>query len=113
MLLASNQCDAAISDPETASLYLRGLADFTGLSEQDKLIFQGLFAPRMTALYQAWNLHRQGLLDKGMWENHLEGGIFMLQAPGARQWWQENQRWWLEEFRLDLDGLIREGEAAG
>ena len=113
MLLATNQYGAAISDPETASLYLRGIADFAGLSEQDKLCFHGLFAPRINGLYQAWNLHRHGLLDEGMWQNHLTGGIFMFEGSGARQWWDENNRWWQKEFCDIVDGLIREGEATG
>ena len=87
------------TDPEVASLYLRGLDDFVGLNVVDQMRFSGLASHMFNAVYRAWYSHEQGLLDDIMWENQPHAMVTHLGNPGVRQWWEANQHWWPAEFR--------------
>ena len=86
------------TDPELASLYLRGLDDFVGLNTVDQMRFSGLESHMINAVYRAWNLHEQGLLDDNMWEMQAHSMVAHLENPGVRLWWEANQHWWHAKF---------------
>ncbi len=108
-LLTVNAEFASITtDPEVASLYLRGLDDFVGLNTVDQMRFNGLISLMFNAVYRAWNLHEQGLLDDNMREMQAHSMVVHLGNPGVSQWWEANQHWWPAEFRE----FVREATAA-
>jgi hypothetical protein len=41
------------------------------------------------------------------------GMVWQMQQPGIQQWWREWGGAYPQEFRDYVDGVIREGEAAG
>jgi hypothetical protein len=86
-------------DPEIASLRLRGMDDFTGLSAEDRLRFDGIMIPLVNSIYRAWNLHQQGLLDDSMWENYEASIPTLLESAGVRQWWDTAKDWYSADFR--------------
>jgi hypothetical protein len=102
-----------ILDPDAASLYVRGMEDFVGLSTEDRLRFNGLISHLFGMTLNAQHLRRHGLFDADMEKNMETSIVYILESPGARQWWTANRHWWQLEFRDFVDGLIREGEAAG
>ncbi len=112
-LVGSARLGAMLVDSETASLYLRGLDDFAGLSAEDQVRFNGLMAQEWNRAHGARHLHQQGLIDDKVIESQTHSLIHFLGNPGGRQWWEANQHWWEADFREFVDGLIREGEAAG
>jgi len=111
-IAAVSEWSRMIVDPAAASLYVRGLEDFVGLSAEDQVRFNGIIGQVFAMNVNVRHLRRQGLYDaemEGVQENSL---AHILKSPGARQWWTANQQWWSSEFIDFVDGLIREGEAA-
>jgi hypothetical protein len=99
--------------PEMASLYLQGLSDFEGLSSEDQLRFNSLMVEVVHANQRAWHFHREALLDSQMFEAQTHALTHHLATAGGRQWWAANRHWYPGDFLEFVDGLIREGEAAG
>jgi hypothetical protein len=99
-------------DPAAASLYVRGLEDFVGLSAEDQVRFNGLIAPFFMMTTNARHLRQQGLFDAEEFGSQENSIARLLKSRGVRQWWTANRHWWQPEFRDFVDGLIREGEAA-
>jgi hypothetical protein len=63
---------------------------------------------------QHFRLARKGVLDLEVMDDMERGMRWVVQQPGYRQWWKQ----WAGEsyspdFRDYVDGVIREGEAAG
>ena len=99
LLIATTGFSAMTVDPETASLHLRGLNDFVGLSVVDQVRFNGLMSQLLNPISQAFVLHQQGLLDRAALENQMKTVPRLFENAGARQWWEANQRWWPDDFR--------------
>ncbi len=112
-LTAIGQFAAMLVDPETASLYLRGLDDFGGLSSEDQVRFNGLMSQEWNRAWRTLHLHQQGLIDDQLVATQMHALTAFLGNPGVRQWWEASQHWWDADFRDFVYGLIREGEAAG
>jgi hypothetical protein len=108
LLTVHSEFVSITTDPELASLYLRGLDDYVGLNTVDQMRFDGLISHMLNAVYRAWNLHEQGLLDDNMWEMQAHAMVAHLGNPGVRQWWEANQHWWHAKFR----DYVREVTAA-
>ncbi len=111
-IAANSEWSRMIVDPAAASLYVRGLGDFAGLSAEDQVRFNGLIGHHFGMTMNVRHLRQQGLFDaeaSGSQENSI---AHILPSPGARQWWTANRHWWGSEFCDFVDGLIREGEAA-
>ncbi len=112
-IAASSEWSRMIVDPLAASLYVRGLEDFVGLSAEDQVRFNGLIGHLFGMTLNVRHLRRRGLYDADMSGSQEKSIAHILQSPGARQWWTANRHWWESEFSDFVDGLIREGEAAG
>ena len=112
-IAASSEWSRMIVDPAAASLYVRGLEDFVGLSAEDQVRFNGLIGHHFGMTINARHLSQQGLFDAEASRNQENSIAHVLKSPGARQWWTANRHWWAGEFCDFIDGLIREGEAAG
>ena len=102
-----------VQDPEVAKIFYDGLADYDSLSGTERQRFQLLLSSQFVGLIQEYEFHRDGIGSPGTWEQSTLGMHWQLQQPGGQQWWRE-WRWSVpQEFRDFVDGLIREGEAAG
>ena len=57
---------------------------------------------------------QDGAINDSVWQGERQSYLLTLQQAGARQWWSETQaqKWFGDEFRDYVNGLIREGEAA-
>ncbi len=112
-LTGSARLGSMLVDPQTASLYLRGLDDFAGLSAEDQVRFTGLMSQEWNRANRTLHLQQQGLIDDKLIESQTHALVVFLGNPGGRQWWEASQHWWDPDFRAYVNGLIREGEAAG
>ena len=52
-------------------------------------------------------------MKPALWQGAMRGNAWILRQPGPRQWWNEMKFTFTDEFADFVDGLIREGEAAG
>ena len=102
-----------VQDPELTRLYLDGLADPDALSEADRQRFEMLLTSQFSGNLQEYEFNRDGIGSPGTWEQTKVGMQWQLQQPGAQQWWRRWPRVFPRDFREFVDGLIREGEAAG
>jgi hypothetical protein len=83
------------------------------LSEEDRRRFDSLIQLYFHALRQQFQFQRDGVGSPEEWAFQLEGMAFVANKPGIQEWWQQYGGQYPEELRETLDGLIREGEAAG
>jgi hypothetical protein len=112
-IAAATEWNRMLVDPAAASLYVRGLEDFVGLSAEDQIRFNCLIGHLFGMTMNVRHLRRRGLYDADMGENQEKSIAHILKNPGAKQWWTANRHWWESEFTDFVDVLIREGEAAG
>jgi hypothetical protein len=105
---------AISQDAEMARIYWDGMADRDGLSEPDRRRFDPLVGVQFANVNQQYEFIRDGTGSPRVWERQLNGLRWQLQQHGIQQWWREWGGISHEgEFRDYVDGLIREGEAAG
>jgi hypothetical protein len=68
-------------------------------------------------MVQGWSeqfdLHRAGLADSSGWEAQTLTIRWYVEQRGVRQWWPNWRRIFAPGFRDFMDGMVREGEAAG
>jgi hypothetical protein len=102
-----------VSDPEVARIFWDGIEDRAGLSESDRRRFDPLMSMQYQGFAQQWEYRRRGLDNSTGWEQQELGMRWQLARRGTREWWEEYQELYAAEFRDYVDGLIREGEAAG
>jgi hypothetical protein len=73
---------------DNAALHLRGCADFSRLSAEDKFRFERLVAVQMSLYYSAFVQFGQGLIDAEVWQAYFTALKTYLGEPGFRSAWQ-------------------------
>ncbi len=102
-----------VQDPDVARILREGTADRSPLSEDDLLRFDYLLGMAFSAWNQEYQFAGDGVIGRSVWENRMRTMRRVLPRPGYRQWWTEWGDTYPDEYRNLVDGLIREGEAAG
>ena len=100
-----------VQDPETARIYLEGGADRESLSEIDRRRFDSLMTLMLAGHNQHYEFDRDGLSPADSGHQMDFAMRFLFEQLGARQWWRESGRLFLEGFRSHAEEVIREGEA--
>jgi hypothetical protein len=101
-------------DPELARIWWDGLTDREALSEPDRRRLDPLISLMINGFQQQFRLARMGVLDLQVLADMKQGMRWVVQQPGYRQWWDQwAGKSYSGDFRDYVDGLIREGEAAG
>ena len=100
-------------DPELARAIRSGLVDRSSLSEADRARFDPLMLCQFAGNLQHYEFAREGLDFPLATERHERGMRHQMQQPGIQDWWREWRQIYPQEFCEYVDGLIREGEAAG
>ena len=93
--------------PQTSSLIRRGFDDFDGLSQDEKVQFDGMLSNLTTDFAIAEQYYYQGTLSAQDYS-----GIEMLfarvfRAPGAADWWALTKHSFPPWVQQDFDGVIR------
>jgi hypothetical protein len=102
-----------VQDSEVARIFREGMADRSSLSVDDMQRFDALLGMGFTANSQEYQFFVDGVMARSVWENRTLSLRRQLRLPGYKQWWTEWEDLYPEEFRNLVNGLIREGEAAG
>ena len=100
-------------DPEVARIFWEGSADRAALTSTDRQRFDPLMGMWMGGMVQNYQFAEDGVVSPLVWEYTARALSRLLKQPGVQDWWSE---WYIDfpqEFRDYVDGLIREGEAAG
>jgi hypothetical protein len=67
----------------------------------------------MRSFQKVYFVEQSGAMPPALWQGERRGNSWIIQQPGAQQWWSENRPFYCDAFGDLVDGLIREGEAAG
>ena len=102
-----------VQDPDVARIFREGSAERSSLSEDDLLRFDVLLGIAFGGWNQEYQFAGDGVIGRSVWENRMRTMRRVLPRPGYRQWWTEWEDLYPDEFRDLVNGLIREGEAAG
>lgn len=73
---------------EEPEIFQRGCVDFENLSRKDQLTFDLIVAPMIVNLDQAVRMHDEGLESLDNVETYGGVCLAILQAPGARYWYE-------------------------
>ncbi len=102
-----------VQDPEVARIFWEGTTDWEALTATDRQRFDPLMGLLMSGMVQEYQFVQDGVVSPAVWEYRTRALRRMLQEPGLHRWWSEWGMDFPQEFRHHIDGLIREGEAAG
>ncbi len=102
-----------VQDPEVARIFWEGSADRDALATADRQRFDPLIGLWMGGVLQDYQFAEDGVVSPLAWEYNSRGLRRTLQQPGIQHWWSEWCIDFPQESRDYVDGLIREGEAAG
>ncbi len=102
-----------VQDPEVARMYRDGMTDRSSLSEVDRFRFDALVMMQIGGLQQEYQFAADGVIGPALWESRKRVMRGFLQLPGVKEWWSHRRYNFSEDFGEFLDGLRREGEAAG
>ena len=103
----------AAQDSELARIYSDDIADRDAISEPDQKRFDPLMGVPFTGFQQQFRLANEGSLSSEAWAGLVHSHRWLGQQPGVEQWWRQWGNLYRRDFRDYVDGLIREGEAAG
>jgi hypothetical protein len=102
-----------VQDPEVARIFWAGILDRDSLPEGDRQRFDPLLSIQMDGSLQNCEFAQHGMDLPLTRERNADGMRWQMQQLGAQQWWRDWGHTYPQEFRDLVDGLIREGEAAG
>ena len=104
-----------VDDAELGRIFEDGLAGRDSLPAAERRRFDSFLDMIMRVFKRDYYFAQDGAINDSMWQGERQQYLLTLQQPGALQWWNESgaQSWYGAEFRDYVNGLIREGEAAG
>lgn len=100
---------AVVQDPEIAELLTRGLVDASGLSEAERIRFDGFLLAIFRTYEELYQLHRKGLVDPELWGSREQSMVQWLSYPGVRAWWFDQATViFMDSFRAHVACLVAE-----
>ncbi len=115
MQMIINSYSPIIVDDAIAAIYLRGMDDFVGLSDVEKIRFHYVCCQRLHAASVNQFFNATGKDPSGIRGLEVEGFVYrMMRRPGFRQWWEQRGRGVMDpEFIEFADQLRDKAVAAG
>ncbi len=107
------QTSIVVEDAELGRISIAGLADLGSLSEADRQRFGLLMNIQLRGHQQLFRMAREGALSPESWGDQEQGMRWMTQQSGFQAWWPQWRHMYSDDFGGHVDGLIREGGAAG
>lgn len=86
-----------------AGLYLRGCADHSQLSAEERFCFDRLVNAQMSLFYSAFVQFGQGLIDDEVWQAYVNALKRYMGAPGFRLSWKAMEMSYPASFRKFID----------
>ena len=111
--IAFSQNAMTVQDPEVARISLDGFADRASLSDVDRRRFDSMVHLQLKGNWQLFRLYRDGISSHQEWRSCEREMSWAFQQPGQRAYWSEWCGLFEEDFADFVNGLIREGDAAG
>ena len=102
-----------IEHPEVMRIFSVGAPNPESLSETERIRFDGYLLLCVRQFQQNYFVAQDGALKPALWEGEVKALACILKQAGPRKWWDGVRFGFCDEFADFVDGLIREGEAAG
>jgi len=100
-------------DPEMARIFGEANVDRAALSGVDQMRFDSMLSQVFSRHCLEYHLSRDEALMPVLWAVRERQFAWAITNSGIQQWWNEWPDIYDADFRNYVDGLIREGEAAG
>ena len=100
--------ESIIRDPSVASLYRKALDSFEQLTEDEKIQAGTIFEEWCWAWNNNYFRLQQETVDTDIIEKHLRNISFVLNHPGAQEWWTREKRWFTPEFVEITERILKE-----
>ena len=85
--------DALIRDPAVAALWNRALADFDGLSSDERVQAGAMFLEVFFNSQLVFNRYREGVFPERIYQTQVrEVKSLLLRSPGVQQWWKRGEQ---------------------
>ena len=107
----SNLSNTIVASPDAAMLFNKGLASFRALSEDEKARFHWMISEPLKGAQTCFQLHRRGLIDESLYENYMTSFLRLFRAPGVREYWSIENRWWHDDFQAFLNTQLEKRES--
>ncbi len=103
--------DPLIRDADLAALWLRGIGDWQGLDEIERVRLGRLLQELFFAHQNTWSRYMEGATTEDAWSDHRHAIAANLRHPGIRDWWAETHAIYSDDFEVVVQDLIRENES--
>ncbi len=94
------------ADADLAEISVKGLRDYSGLSEGDKARFVCTFMAFLSCSQDAFIKWREGTLSRELWLGWEAVMMNLFLSPGGQAFWRERAYLFGEEFRGHVDNDI-------
>jgi hypothetical protein len=88
-------------------------AEFESLPEIEQVRLGTFVASQLSTLHQNYYFQKDGVLRDEMWKGKKRLNASLLRRAWTQEVWSLSRIGYSDEFAEFVDGLIREGEAAG
>jgi hypothetical protein len=86
------------SSADLASVYVRGLRDYDGLTIENKARFSAFMMHLFKLFEELWRVHMSGELDLVDWRGYEAAITGIASYPGVKSWWETRTGWVHPEF---------------
>ena len=97
-------------DPTLMDAHIRGQLDIESLTEQEKVTWTLWVFTWITQTEEGYIARRNGIPDMAWVERYMLGVATVLRSNGGSIIWPKLKLWFDEEFTVDLESKIAEGE---
>jgi hypothetical protein len=101
------------TDEDLAEIYLRGIRDFSSVTEGDLVRFGSALGFLFRVFDEAYFHWQEGNLDAHTWNGFESPMGDMLAYPGVRDWWSTRAHWYSEPFRELIRAKVADAGAPG
>ena len=110
--LSSQQLDflrSITEQKELATIYLKGVRDYEGLPDEERLRISLMFQRGFRVAEQQFLHTTSGNLDPSYFESMNRAFSEWLTLPGIMRWWELSQHTFDERFQRHISELVDEG----
>jgi len=96
------------TDPQTARVYMLGLAEDPTLSPEENFQFNFLFATYMRRVENAYYQQLRGFVNSEHWQTTERTLSLFMERPGARHTWEGARSVYSDQFVAYVDRILIE-----
>ena len=102
-----------LNEPSLARMWTLETAEFESLPEDEQTSLNAYAALQISTFYQNYYFRKDGVVRDEVWKAQRRMNASLLSQAWTQKVWSDSRYAYSDEFGEFVDGLIREGEAAG